>query len=139
MYVLENDQAGEHAFNFELSGSGGGSDESDGGDTLEILPLHSQQSDGGQEVTYIQVIIKTQLYIYYTLFIQVAAGSSGVSDYPPDRMVDLLLEYGPGWRTDMLQDLHTSCSDMFSYPVFCRDGVFWSSKLLLGAVSKVCE
>ena len=54
-------------------------------------------------------------------------------------MVDLLLEYGPGWRTDMLQDLHTSCSDMFSYPVFCRDGVFWSSKLLLGAVSKVCE
>ena len=59
VYVLENDQAGEHAFNFELSGSGGGSDESDGGDTLEILPLHSQQSDGGQEVTYIQVIIMT--------------------------------------------------------------------------------
>ena len=63
VYVLENDQAGEHAFNFELSGSGGGSDESDGGDTLEILPLHSQQSDGGQEVTYIQVIIKTLSYI----------------------------------------------------------------------------
>ena len=63
VYVLENDQAGEHAFNFELSGSGGGSDESDGGDALEILPLHSQQSDGGQEVTYIQVIIKTLSYI----------------------------------------------------------------------------
>ena len=64
VYVLDNDQAGEHAFNFELSGSGGGSDEADGGDTLEILPLHSQQPDGGQEVTYIQVILRdSAIYI----------------------------------------------------------------------------
>ena len=63
VYVLDNDQAGEHAFNFELSGSGGGSDEADGGDTLEILPLHSQQPDGGQEVTYIQVITRNSSII----------------------------------------------------------------------------
>ena len=64
VYVLDNDQAGEHAFNFELSGSGGGSDEADGGDTLEILPLHSQQPDGGQEVTYIQVITRNSAIIF---------------------------------------------------------------------------
>ena len=54
-----------------------------------------------------------------------------------NRAVELLLEYGPDWRTDMLHDIHTSCSDMFQYPVFCRDGVFWSCKLLLAAVSQV--
>ena len=69
VYVLDNDQAGEHAFNFELSGSGGGSDEADGGDTLEILPLHSQQPDGGQEVTYIQVILRdSAIYLLYNFY-----------------------------------------------------------------------
>ena len=55
----------------------------------------------------------------------------------PNKMIDLLLEYGPSWKTDLLQDIHMSCSDMFTYPVFCRDGVFWSSKLLLSSISKV--
>ena len=68
VYVLDNDQAGEHAFNFELSGSGGGSDEADGGDTLEILPLHSQQPDGGQEVTYIQVITRNSAIFLLSTF-----------------------------------------------------------------------
>ena len=54
-----------------------------------------------------------------------------------DKLLELLLEYGPGWRSDLLQDIHSSCNDMFSYPVFCRDGVFWSNKLLLAAVSKM--
>ena len=54
-----------------------------------------------------------------------------------DKLLELLLEYGPGWRTDLLQDINSSSNDMFSYPVFCRDGVFWSNKLLLAAVSKM--
>ena len=54
-----------------------------------------------------------------------------------DKLLELLLEYGPGWRSDLLQDIHSSCNDMFSYPVFCRDGVFWSNKLLLAAASKM--
>ena len=69
---------------------------------------------------------------------QVGDTSEGVMYH--NRAVELLLEYGPDWRTDMLHelhDIHTSCSDMFRYPVFCRDGVFWSCKLLLGAVSQV--
>ena len=68
---------------------------------------------------------------------QVGDSSDGVMYH--NRVVELLLEYGPDWRTDLLHDIHTSCSDMFQYPVFCRDGVFWSCKLLLASVSQVSK
>ena len=67
---------------------------------------------------------------------QVGPGSSPVLG--PDK-ISLYLEYGPHWRSDLLQDIHDSCGDLNTYPVFCRDGVFWTSKLLLASVSKMME
>ena len=53
--------------------------------------------------------------------------------------ISLYLEYGPNWKSELLHDIHDSCGDLFTYPVFCRDGVFWTSKLLLASVSKMME
>ena len=53
--------------------------------------------------------------------------------------ISLYLEYGPNWKSDLLHDIHDSCGDLLTYPVFCRDGVFWTNKLLLASVSKMLE
>ena len=87
------------------------------GDNVEILPLHPSSAQASQEITYIQVGPGSEL-----------AGEK----------VDLFLESGPTWRSDLLHDLHESSlsGDLATFPVFCRDGVFWTSKLLLASVSK---
>ena len=84
---------------------------------MEILPLHPDSGQASQEITYIQVGPGSEL-----------AGER----------VDLFLESGPTWRSDLLHDLHESSlsGDLATFPVFCRDGVFWTSKLLLASVSK---
>jgi len=135
--VLDTDQVPghqDHGFTFDLSQPGVGVSTVDcsghghghahahsgsGSEALEILSLHPQhqQQSESQDITYIEV-----------------ASNAGCL-YPSK--IDLLLEYGPGWRSDLLQDIYSSCTEMFSYPVFCRDGVFWSNKLLLASVSKM--
>ena len=87
------------------------SEESGRLESVEILP--------SQEITYIHPVF---------------SGSHLTGE-----KVDLFLEYGPSWRSDLLHDLQESClsGDLLTFPVFCRDGVFWSSKLLLASVSKM--
>ena len=94
--------------------------QTESGDSMEIVPIHTTKEDGSEEITYIQV-----------------GPPSVLAPENLDRMLSLFLEYGPSWKNDLLLDIQTSSYGFFTFPVFCKDGIFWTNKLLLASVSKM--
>ena len=94
--------------------------QTESGDSMEIVPIHTTKEDGSEEITYIQV-----------------GPPSVLAPENLNRMLSLFIEYGPSWKHDLLLDIQSSSSECFEYPVFCKDGIFWASKLLLASVSRM--
>ncbi len=60
---------------------------------------------------------------------------------PPPPQMQFLLQTLPSYKIDLLQSMLSfgGASSLMDLPVFCRDGVAWSSRLLLSAMSPMLK
>jgi len=52
---------------------------------------------------------------------------------PPESQ-DFVIQHGLSWFNDIISNIKGLGESFLDFPVFCRDGISWSSKVILGAI-----
>ena len=58
-----------------------------------------------------------------------------LADTKQEAEAELVIQHGHSWLQDILNNLQHVGEEFLDFPVFCRDGIFWSNKVILASLA----